>query len=713
MNRLLVPFLALICAGLAYGPAVAQSGALPDDKPKVDASLVPERLGVAPGGTVTVALNEIIRKKWHTYWINPGDAGAPTTINWHLPPGWSVGPIQWPYPKHLPVGPLMDFGYEDQVALLSDVKAPADAKPGDKATLTADVMLLVCAEVCVPEEKHLTLPMAVTASPPPSDAKTDSLFAATRAKLPHASPWSAIYDAGDKRFALLIQSPELVAAKPRATEFYPYADGMVEPAAVQRVGTSDKGLVIESKTGYKLVKKDKQTAGKLAGLLVLTGADGRVDALNIEAEPGAVPTSSVTLEAGASDAELPQILLFALLGGLILNLMPCVFPVLSMKALALAANREAPGSARAGAFAYGAGVVLSFLALAGALIALRAAGTSLGWGFQLQQPLFVTALALLIFAVGLNLSGLYEFGGAGVTNLGGGLARKEGATGSFFTGVLAVVVATPCTAPFMGAAMGYALTANADVALAIFAALGLGFAAPFVLIGLVPGALRLLPRPGAWMTTLRQVLAFPMYGAAIWLIWVLSLQAGSDGVLAALAAALMLAFALWVYGRSQGASGLRRAAGLVTAALALLGTGILIPRAGAGTPPASAASLSQSALGYEPFSAARLQSLRAEGRPVFINVTAAWCITCLVNEKVALTGTRLARAFADHKVAALKADWTNQDSEITALLASHGRSGVPLYLYFGPGAEAAVVLPQLLTESTVLAALDSRSAELR
>ena len=709
MRQLLVPFLALICAGLAPLPASAQSGALPDEKPKVDASLIPERAGVAPGGTVTVALNEVIRKAWHTYWINPGDAGAPTTIMWHLPPGWSAGPIQWPYPKHLPVGPLMDFGYEDQVALLSDLTAPADAKPGDKATLSADVMLLVCAEVCVPEEKHLTLPMAVMASPPPSDAKTEALFANTRAKLPHASPWPTIYEAGDKRFALLIQGPELVAAKPREIAFYPYTDGMVEAAAAQQVGTSDQGFVIQSRTGYKLANKDKREAiGKLAGLLVLTGADGRVDALNIEAEPGAVPVSSVTLTASAGDAELPQILLFAFLGGLILNLMPCVFPVLSMKALALAANRDAPGSARAGAFAYGAGVVLSFLALAGLLIAFRAAGSSLGWGFQLQQPLFVTALALLMFAVGLNLSGLYEFGGSRVANLGGGLARKEGATGSFFTGVLAVVVATPCTAPFMGAAMGYALTANAGVALAIFAALGLGFAAPFVLIGLVPGALRLLPRPGAWMTTLRQVLAFPMYGAAIWLVWVLSLQAGSDGVLAALAAGLVLAFALWVYGRSQGASGRRRIAGLATAALALLAVGILIPRAGAGAPPiSSGATQSQNGLSYESFSAARLQGLRAEGRPVFVNATAAWCITCLVNEKVALSGETLAHAFADHRVAALKADWTNRDSEITALLANHGRSGVPLYLYFGPGAEAPIVLPQLLTESTILATLDS------
>jgi thiol:disulfide interchange protein len=708
MKLLLVPVFALVSAGLACGVAYAQSGALPDAKPKVEASLVPEHAAVTPGGTVTVALNENIRKTWHTYWVNPGDSGAPTAIAWHLPPGWTAGEIQWPYPKRLPVGPLMNFGYEDHVALLSDLKAPANAKPGDQATLSADVMWLVCSDVCIPEETHLSLPLAVAATAPPSDAKAAALFAEARAKLAHVSPWPAIYDAGDKRFALLIQSPELASAKPRATEFYPYTDGMVEAAAAQHVGTSDKGFVIQSQTGYKLANQNKRkTIGKLAGLLVLTGADGRVDALNVEAEPGAVPVSSVTLEADASDAGLLQVLLFAFLGGLILNLMPCVLPVLSMKALALAANRDAPASARAAAFAYGTGVVLSFLALAAALIAFRAAGTSLGWGFQLQQPLFVTALALLMFAVGLNLSGLYEFGGHRMANLGGGLARKEGATGSFFTGVLAVVVATPCTAPFMGAAMGYALTANASVALAIFAALGLGFATPFVLIGLIPQTLRLLPRPGAWMTTLRQVLAFPMYGAAVWLIWVLSLQAGSDGVLAALAAALVLAFALWVYGRSQGASGPRRAAGLVTAALALLAVGVLIPQVGAGAPTASRTTRSQSALGYEPFSAARLQSLRAEGRPVFINTTAAWCITCLVNEKVVLSGETLARAFSDRKVAALKADWTNQDSEITALLASHGRSGVPLYLYFGPGAEAPVVLPQLLTESAVLAALDS------
>jgi len=710
MKRRLLPALGLLLGVFASATASAQSGALPDAKPKVEASLIPERSAVAPGGTITVALNEIIRKNWHTYWINPGDSGAPTMIAWHLPPGWTAGQIQWPYPKRLPVGPLMNFGYEDQVALLSDIQAPAGAKTGDSAVLGADVMWLVCSDVCIPEEAHLKLALAIAAAAPPSDSKTASLFAATRAKLPHISPWPAIYDAGDKRFALLVESAELVQAHPREAIFYSYADGMVEAAARQRVGATEKGLVIESAPGYKLANKDKRAGiSALSGLLVLTGADGRVDALNIEAQPGPIPVSSVILASGSADISLLAALALAIMGGFLLNLMPCVFPVLSMKALALAAKRDGGAHARNSALAYGAGVVLSFLALGGALILFRAGGSALGWGFQLQQPVFVTLLALVMFAAGLNLSGLYEVGGGRTANLGGDLGRKAGLQGSFFTGVLAVVVATPCTAPFMGAAMGYALTANSGAALAVFAALAVGFAAPFLALGFFPRVLSVLPRPGAWMITLRQALAFPMYGAAVWLIWVLSLQAGPGGVLAALGAGLVLAFALWLYGRTQAASGYSRTAGLITAALALIAVGLLVPQTGAGGKPA-APTTTDGALGgtlsYQPFSAARLASFREQGRPVFINATAAWCITCLVNEKVALSGEKLARVFADHEVVALKADWTNQDGDITALLASHGRSGVPLYLYFPPRAETPIVLPQLLTEATVLSALE-------
>jgi thiol:disulfide interchange protein DsbD len=708
-------FLAAVVLGLSLiglaGPSLAQSGAPPDLEKKVKASLIPEHAAIAPGTTVTLALREEIRDKWHTYWINPGDAGAPTMLDWELSPGWKASSIEWPYPVRLPVGPLMDYGYEKDVALLVDVTAPADAKPGEMAKLDAHAKWLVCSDICIPEEQDVSVSLPIAGTLPPSDPKTAAYFADARTKLPHASPWKAVFDAGDKRLALLIQSPELASARPREAIFYPYTDGYIEGAKPQQAGTSQDGLVIEAGTGFKLATQDKRAGvDKLGGVLVLTGADGRVDALEVEATPGSVPANSVLLS-NAPEIGFAEAVLFAFLGGLILNLMPCVFPVLSMKALALAGKSAAPEKAKLSALGYGAGVLLSFTALGAVLIGFKGTGSAIGWGFQLQQPAFVLALALLMFAVGLNLSGLYEVGGAGLAGAGQKLAGKEGAAGSFFTGVLAVLVATPCTAPFMAAGLGFALAATVPLALAVFIALGLGFALPFVLLGLWPAALRVLPRPGPWMTTLRQALAFPMYGAAAWLVWVLSQQMGPDGVLMTLAAGLALAFGLWLFGRSQEAQGHRRTAGYVAAALAIVGAAAFIPAAGIAPTSAQtvAAEIGGGALGYEPYSAARLTALRAEGRPVFINATAAWCITCLVNEKVALSGDAVSRAFSDRKVAALKADWTNRDSEITALLESQGRSGVPLYLYFRPGSEKPQVLPQLLTESSVLSAMGPAS----
>jgi thiol:disulfide interchange protein DsbD len=711
MKRVLVAVvvLGLSLIGLA-GPSLAQSGALPDSEKKVKATLISEHPAIAPGATVTVALKEEIRDKWHTYWVNPGDAGAPTTLDWQLAPGWKASAIQWPYPVQLPVGPLMDFGYEKEVALLVDVTAPADAKPGETASLKAHAMWLVCSDVCVPEDEEVALSLPIAAQVPPADPKTAGLFADTRAKLPHASPWNAVYDAGDKRFAILIKSPELVAARPQKAIFYPYTDGYLEGAVLQKAGTAEGGLVIEAATGFKLGTKEKRAAvDRVGGVLVLTGADGRVDALEIQATPGSVPANSVLLTS-TSDIGFAEAVLFAFLGGLILNLMPCVFPVLSMKVLALAGKATAPEKAKLMAVSYGAGVVASFTALGAVLIAFKGTGAAVGWGFQLQEPAFVLALALLMFAVGLNLSGLYEVGGGALAGAGQKFAGREGALGSFFTGVLAVLVATPCTAPFMAAGLGFALAASAPSALAVFVALGFGFAFPFVLLGLWPHALRLLPKPGAWMTTLRQALAFPMYGAAGWLVWVLSQQVGPDGVLSTLAAGLVLAFGLWLFGRSQETTGKKRTAGYVAAALAVLGAIAFVPASGfTATQTRAAIAEGGGELGYESYSAAKLAGLRAEGRPVFVNATAAWCITCLVNEKVALSGDAVSKAFADHKVAALKADWTNRDSEITALLASQGRSGVPLYLYFRPGSETPVVLPQILTPSSVLAAIGGPS----
>jgi thiol:disulfide interchange protein DsbD len=690
-------------------PALAQSGALPDVAPKVQASFIAEHAAVAPGGKVTVALRELIRENWHTYWVNPGDSGAPTVINWQLPEGWSAAAPQFPYPESIPVGPLMNFGYEKEVVLLNEITAPANATPGQTVTLEADVMWLVCSDVCIPEETHLSLPLPIAVDASPPAAEHAEMFADARAKLPHASPWTARYDATDTRFGLLLEAPELASARPKSAVFYAYTDGMVQPAAPQNAGTASDGLVINGAPGWKMTTAEKRSAvNSVKGILVLTGADGRVDALDLEAVPGPVPVAATAL-VGDSDMGLLTAMLFALLGGLILNLMPCVFPVLSMKALALAAKRDVPEAARASALAYGAGVLVSFVMLAALLIALQAGGAAVGWGFQLQQPLFVTVLALLMFAVGLNLSGLYEIGGGALAGAGEKLTHASGSAGSFFTGVLAVVVATPCTAPFMGAAMGYALTQNALFALAVFAALGIGFALPFVLLGFFPRALGFLPKPGAWMTNLRQILAFPMYGAAIWLIWVLSLQAGPDGLLVALASALALAFGLWALGRAQTSDGFGRRAGFATAAIAVLAAAGLTTYAGTFSAPAAVAPqvADASTIPYEPYTTARFEALRAEGRPVFINATAAWCITCLVNERVALSGDGLKNEFEQKKVAALKADWTNQNPEITALLKAQQRSGVPLYLYYAPGAQVPVVLPQILTESIVLAALKS------
>ena len=698
--KLLLACIFALSAGAV--PALADNGGLPDTLPKVQATLVPERIGVVPGGKVTIALNEVIRKNWHTYWRNPGDAGAPTTIMWHLPSGWTAGAVQWPYPKRLPVAQLMDFGYEGQVALLSDLTAPRDAQPGGTANISADVNWLVCSDVCVPESAHLSLSLPVVPREPPANATAASLFAATRAHLPERSPWTARYDAADKRFALLIEHPVAAQELPRTAEFYPYDDGIVEAAAPQRLETNASGLVLESSPGSKLISAAKRQAVRdISGLLVLTSASGAISSYEVQAQPGVV--AAATPIAISSDGfSLVFALLSAVLGGLILNLMPCVFPVLSMKALALAAKSDHPRDSRQQGLAYGAGAILTFVLLAGALLVLRSAGDALGWGFQLQQPGFVAALALLMFMIGLNLSGLYEIRVA--ADAGSRLASRRGVVGSFFTGALAVVVAAPCTAPFMGAATGYALTADPISALSIFAALGAGFAAPFMALAFAPALLRRIPRPGPWMLILRRVLAFPMYGAGVWLAWVLSLQAGPQGVLALLGSALLLAFALWLVGEEMAVT---RLVWLRRAAAGLAAAGAIFAVVGISSAPASSGNDKlPGQLAYQPFSAAKLAELQQSGRPVFVNATAAWCITCLVNERLALSTADVARVFANHNVAALKADWTNQDPGITTLLASHSRSGVPLYLYYPPRATTPVVLPQLLTPATVIATVD-------
>ncbi len=646
-----------------------------------------------------MALREIIRDRWHTYWRNPGDSGEPTTITWHLPAGWKAGPIEWPYPKRLPVGPLMDYGYENEVALLSTLTAPPDAKPGDTVHITADAEWLVCAEVCIPEEAKLVIDLKVAAASPPSDPDTASLFARARMRLPEELHAPANYRVNDAVFTLSVPSPLLAATHPSNAFFYPDNDGYLTNADKQELHQLDGGVELVAKPGWKLTDVAKRAAaGPISGVLVFIDGYGVERAVSLSAQnvtPAAAP-------AAAAGIGVLEALLFAFLGGLILNLMPCVLPVLSIKALALARKGGASESAHNEALAYAAGVVLSFAALGGLLIVLRAGGESVGWGFQLQDPVVVAAFALLIFAVGLNFSGVFDIGES-ITGFGEHLVRHGGLIGSFFTGVLAVVVAAPCTAPFMGAAMGFALTEPAGVALGVFIALALGFAAPFVALGFSPGLLRLLPKPGAWMETLRELLAFPMYATAIWLAWVLSIEAGLDGVAALLAAALALAFALWAFGEAKRARTWGRTLAWIAVVLGLAATAYLLPMADTGK---HASPQQFSALPSQPYNAAKLASFRAEGRPVFVNATAAWCITCLVNERLTFGRQSIVDLFARNNVAYLVADWTNRDAEVTALLAANGRTGVPLYLYFPPLKEP-VVLPQILTEDVIQSAIDN------
>ncbi|HEX3755141.1 MAG TPA: thioredoxin family protein, partial [Rhizomicrobium sp.] len=580
------------------------------------------------------------------------------------------------------------------------ISAPADAKPGDTVTLNAAVSWLVCQNICIPEDTKLTLPVTIGTGAPNPAVTTD--FAAARARLPVASPWkldyavqpqqcqSVIDPATGKRQSepcldLYAAAPALAQAHPVSADFFPAKPGQIVNVAPQIVGYSKDGLVLRMTSGTK-------AGGLLQGLLVLTSSDGSVQALDVSAPPGPVPQADFASPEGG-DLTLALSLLFAFLGGIILNVMPCVLPILAMKALAL--SRHHDGGARAESFAYALGAIVTFLVFGFAIVLLRETGTTVGWGFQLQEPLAVAGFALLIFAVGLNLSGMFEVGSV---TAGDSLTRRGGILGAFFTGVLAVAVAAPCTAPFMAAALGFALTQDAMHALAIFAALGVGFALPFLLLGVWPGALGFLPKPGPWMLRLKQFLAFPMYAAATWLVWVLAQESGPTGVAVVLAAMVALALAVWLWHVTRDLAPRGRGIGALAALLIFAGGlyGLVFLRGESAPSPTSHQTAG------EPYTAAKLASLRGAGRPVFVDATAAWCITCLVNEDAVLSRSAVKDAFAARHVAYLVADWTNRNDEITQLLKENGRSGVPMYLYYAPGATKPVIMPQVLTESGVL-----------
>lgn len=670
LSRLFACLIALLAI------ATAKAEAAPVRTENAEAELVAEGAAV-PGRVLTVALRLKARPGWHTYWQNPGDTGLATTLAWTLPVGISAGPIQWPLPAALPVGPLTNYGYKGEVWLLSDIAVPAGFT-GDSLDLKARADWLICAEICVPEGADLSLRVPVAAQPAPDIARSLE-FERTRALLPLPLPEPLV--ASRAGAALEILLPEALLA--RTAHFFPLDGDVIIAAAPQALEGSRLTATLEP--GF--------AGDRLRGVLVLE-SDGWTRGFTVDAPlAGAVPPPPAAA-APVVEAEpigLPLALFFAFLGGLILNLMPCVLPVLSIKVMSLAGHGR---GARAQGFAYSLGVVTCFLVLATALIALRAGGEAIGWGFQLQSPAVVAVLAYLFFGLGLWMLDLVSFGNR-LMGVGEGLTRRSGVAGSFGTGLLAAVVATPCTAPFMGAALGYALTRPSAEALAIFVALGLGLSSPFLLISFVPGLARLLPRPGQWMVRLKKILAFPLFGSAVWLLWVLAVQTGATAVATAGTGLLLIGFAAFVLREFEGIGGrLVALAALIGAlAIAVLPAGDALPRAVA------------TEAGAEPYTPARLAELRAAGKPVFVNLTAAWCITCLVNEQVALDRPAVKKALADTGTAYLVGDWTNRDPEITRLLAENGRSGVPLYLLYRAGGAAPIVLPQLLTEGLVVETL--------
>jgi thiol:disulfide interchange protein DsbD len=700
----------------------------------LEAELVAETQGVAPGGLAYVAIRQDIQKGWHTYWRNPGDSGEATSAKWTLPSGWSVGDWVWPAPQRLPLGPLMNYGYTGQVLLPVSLNVPASAAPGTSATLKADVTFLVCADICVPEEAKLQLTVPVVAGTPPTDPRWGAAIDKTLMNAPKASGLEAAVawagQGANRVLKLGVTGDAVKGVDLSHAYFFPYDPKVLDQPSKQQIEKGPAGLTLTLKPGQQTANA---AAPSLEGVLSL-GAQ----AYEVSAAPAPIPveagglgavapavlkseaiaqstagTSTPAIPPAADNIGLLTAIAFAVVGGLILNLMPCVFPVLSMKAASLASHAHKEAEARAQGLAFLAGVLVTFLALAGLLLALKAGGQAIGWGFQLQSPVVVGALALVMLGVALNMSGVFEATLPG-QGAGGSLAAQGGLAGSFFTGMLAVVVAAPCTAPFMATALGFALTQSAPAALLVFAGLGLGFAAPFVAITFIPALMRLFPRPGAWMDTLKHLLAFPMYGTAAWLLWVFTLQTGSNALALMLAAAVLVGFGAWLVGRAQ-ASGKPWIPGLAAGVAAVLAIACLVFGARETAPATNPQTVSadQTApaeasgkeAASEPFTPERLADLQAQGKPVFVNFTAAWCVTCQVNERLALGSPQVAKALADVGGVYLKADWTNHNSEIARLLADHGRAGVPLYLVYGAGGGAPAVLPQLLTPGAVAQAI--------
>ena len=687
----------------------------------IEVELLSSATAVVPGDTTWVAVRLKPNRGWHTYWRYAGDVGSAPSVVWNLPSGWKAGPFKWPVPHRISSPPLASYGYERELFLAAPIEVPRSARAGSTVRIASTVTWVVCAEECIADDVDLSIALPVAANTS-ANANVMNAIVAEQQRMPlPQGEWTASATVDKSDIVLFARPPTgEQAGKTVPIDFFIDSAGVIDHAAPVRVRW------VDSLVEMRIARSEyaNGSPGRVSGVIVFgnadsVGADGNRAVEIVAAMERSTGAARTALGASATESSpisvaLLTAALFGLLGGTLLNLMPCVLPVLSIKLFGIAEMARQPGrSAQRHGLLFGAGVLLSMWALVGILLAIRAAGTEIGWGYQLQSPVVVSLLALVMVAAALNMAGVFTIG-----PIGGRLIpvadRQSGPIQELMSGALVVLLATPCSAPFISSAAGYALTHGAISSFAVFTAIAVGLAWPVVLIAFAPSLRRLVPKPGEWMLTLRQFLIFPLLATAAWLAWVVGRQAGVDVMGALLAAMTIMSLALWLFGRlAHSASATARYSGIGVATVSIaIAVGVAVLAAMTSSPVATAtmkpSGTIESGLAWQPYTDSTLRTARQSGAPVMLDVTADWCLTCKVNERVAFGTERVRAALDAGNVQLIRADWTSRSPEITRLINGFGRSGVPVVILYPPGERSApVLLPTLLTPGIVTKALAS------